>query len=158
MPPPVPPSVNDGRMIAGNPVSSRMPNASSSVATTPPLATFRPMRSIASLNSRRSSAIAIARAVAPISSTPQRSSAPELARAIATFSAVWPPIVGRSASGRSRSMINSTTSGVTGSMYVRSASSGSVMIVAGLELTRTTSYPSSRSALVACVPECALGH
>jgi hypothetical protein len=38
-------------------------------------------------------------------------------------------------------------------MYVRSANSGSVMIVAGFEFTRTTSYPSSRSALTACVPE-----
>jgi hypothetical protein len=36
-------------------------------------------------------------------------------------------------------MISSTTAGVTGSMYVRSAVSGSVMIVAGLEFTSTTS-------------------
>ena len=48
---------------------------------------------------------------------------------------------------------SSTNSGVTGSMYVRSANSGSVMIVAGFELTRMTSYPSSRSAFAACVPE-----
>ena len=59
--------------------------------------------------------------------------------AIATLSAVWPPIVGRIASGFSRSMISSTNSGVTGSMYVRSANSGSVMIVAGFELMRMTS-------------------
>ena len=44
-------------------------------------------------------------------------------------------------------MTSSTNSGVTGSMYVRSAISGSVMIVAGFEFTRMTSYPSSRSAL-----------
>jgi hypothetical protein len=35
-------------------------------------------------------------------------------------------------------MIRSTHSGVIGSMYVASASSGSVMIVAGLLLTRMT--------------------
>jgi hypothetical protein len=49
---------------------------------------------------------------------------------------VWPPTVGRIASGFSRAMIRSSDSGVSGSMYVRSANSGSVMIVAGLELTR----------------------
>ena len=50
-------------------------------------------------------------------------------------------------------MTLATNSGVNGSMYVRSAVSGSVMIVAGLELTSTTSNPSSRNALHACVPE-----
>ena len=40
-----------------------------------------------------------------------------------------------------------------GSMYVASAMSGSVMIVAGFELTRITLYPSSFNALVAWVPE-----
>ena len=50
-------------------------------------------------------------------------------------------------------MILATNSGVIGSMYVRSAVSGSVMIVAGFEFTSTTSKPSSRSALQACVPE-----
>ena len=33
------------------------------------------------------------------------------------------------------------------------ANSGSVMIVAGLEFTSTTSYPSSSSTLHACAPE-----
>ena len=69
------------------------------------------------------------------------------------LSAVWPPMVGNRASGRSFLMIFSTTSGVSGSMYVRSAVSGSVMIVAGLEFTNTTSYPSARRALQAWVPE-----
>ena len=36
---------------------------------------------------------------------------------------------------------------------VASAISGSVMMVAGLELTSTTSYPSSRRAFAPCVPE-----
>ena len=38
-------------------------------------------------------------------------------------------------------------------MYVRSAYSGSVMIVAGLEFTSETRIPSSRSTLTAWVPE-----
>ena len=43
--------------------------------------------------------------------------------------------------------------GVIGSIYVASAMSGSVMIVAGFEFTSTTLYPSSLSALHACAPE-----
>jgi hypothetical protein len=58
---------------------------------------------------------------------------------LARFSAVWPPSVGSSASGRSFSMICATGPGSSGSTYVASANSGSVMIVAGLELTRTIS-------------------
>jgi hypothetical protein len=38
-------------------------------------------------------------------------------------------------------------------MYVASANSGSVMIVAGLEFTRITRMPSSRSTRQAWVPE-----
>ena len=49
------------------------------------------------------------------------------------------PTVGSSASGRSRRMTAETDSTVRGSTYVRSANSGSVMIVAGLELTSTIS-------------------
>ena len=67
--------------------------------------------------------------------------------------AVCPPRVGNSASGRSRSQIESTDPGVSGSMYVRSANAGSVMIVAGLEFTSATSNPSRRSTLHAWVPE-----
>ena len=63
------------------------------------------------------------------------------------------PTVGSRASGRSRAMICSTTSTVSGSTYVRSAISGSVMMVAGLLFTSTTSRPSARNALQACVPE-----
>ena len=90
----------------------------------------------------------IARAFAPISSTLCFCRVPSFASAIATFSAVWPPMVGSSASGFSRSMTLRTQSGV-----VRSASSGSVMIVAGFEFTRITVKPSSFRAFTACVPE-----
>ena len=49
-------------------------------------------------------------------------------------------------------MIAATVRHSSGSTYVRAASSGSVMIVAGFELTRTTSNPSSRSDFAPCVP------
>ena len=54
---------------------------------------------------------------------------------------------------RSASITFSTYSAVIGSMYVASANSGSVMIVAGLELTRMTRTPSSRRTRQAWVPE-----
>jgi hypothetical protein len=134
-------------------VNSAITCASSQVLAIRPCGTLRPMRSMAAVNSSRSSAILIERALAPINSTPYFSSTPVSDNFIATLSAVWPPIVGRSASGFSFAITISTYSGVTGSRYVRSAISGSVMIVAGFEFTRMTSYPSSRSARDACVPE-----
>ena len=72
---------------------------------------------------------------------------------MAAFSAVWPPSVGSTASGRSLTMIDSMISGVMGSMYVASAKSGSVMIVAGFGFTRMTRTPSARSTRHAWVPE-----
>ena len=91
--------------------------------------------------------------LAPISSTPYSASTPASSSAIAAFSAVWPPRVGRMASGRSLAMIEVSTSVVIGSTYVASANSGSVMIVAGLEFTRTTRRPSSFRTRHAWVPE-----
>ena len=84
----------------------------------------------------------MASAVAPIISTSYLSSTPIFCSDSAQLSAVCPPIVGSSAkppgiAWRSVAMILATTSGVIGSTYVRSAMSGSVMIVAGLELTST---------------------
>jgi len=74
-----------------------------------------------------------------MSSTPNLSSTPDSATAKAVFKPVCPPNVGKRASGRSFSMIRATVSGSMGSTYVRSANSGSVMMVAGLELISTTS-------------------
>ncbi len=113
----------------------------------------RPIWAIAWRNSSRSSAIRIASREAPIISTPYFSSTPASASASAQFSAVWPPMVGSSASGRSFSMMRSTMRALIGSMYTASAVSGSVMMVAGLELTRITRNPSARSALQAWAPE-----
>jgi hypothetical protein len=116
MPPPVPASVNDGRMMAGRPTSSSAAFASSSVCATWLRGLSRPMESMARLNFSRSSALSITSARAPIISTPNFASTPIRSSASAVFSAVWPPIVGSSASGRSFSMILATISGVIGSM------------------------------------------
>ena len=72
---------------------------------------------------------------------------------MAAFNAVCPPSVARTASGRSLAMIRSINSWVIGSIYVASANSGSVIIVAGFEFTRTTRIPSALSTRQACVPE-----
>ena len=162
----MPPSVNAGRIIAGKPIlcncsrailapafKSVFPVSSLGALTIVAFGFSRPIRSIASRKSLRSSAISIACLLAPIISTPNFSSTPISSRAREILSPVWPPIVGKSASGRSFSIIFSTMSGVIGSMYVACASSGSVIIVAGFELTKTTRYPSSRKALQACAPE-----
>ena len=116
MPPPVPPRVKDGRMIAGRPTSFSASMASASVATTRLVGMARPMLSMAWRNSSRSSARAMARRSAPINSTPCRISVSLSARAMAQFSAVCPPMVGSRASGFSFSMIRATNSGVIGSM------------------------------------------
>ena len=108
---------------------------------------------MASWKRLRSSARWIASSEAPIKPMPSRSRSPDSASATATLSAVCPPSVGSRASGRSRSQIDRTDSWVSGSMYVRSANTGSVMIVAGFEFTSATSYPSRRSTLQAWVPE-----
>ena len=71
---------------------------------------------MASRNFWRSSALSMTSALAPIISTPYLASTPEASSASAVFSAVWPPMVGSRASGRSLAMIFSTISGVIGSM------------------------------------------
>ena len=104
-------------MITGSPMSSTTARASSIVWAMPERGTSRPMPTIASLNRSRSSAVAMASALAPIiSGVPGTPIRPRPYRAIATLSPVWPPSVGSTASGRSRSMIRATTSGVSGSM------------------------------------------
>ena len=116
MPPPVPPSVKEGRSTAGSPITSSAASASASEWASSERGVSSPMRAIASRNSSRSSALSMASALAPIISTPNFSSTPILRSDRAQFSAVWPPMVGSSASGRSFSMIIATISGVIGSM------------------------------------------
>ncbi len=115
IPPPVPPRVKEGRITAGRPVSSRTPLASSRVLAKPLRGTSRPMRPMASLKSRRSSPISTACRLAPISRMPRRSRTPRFEISTARLRAVWPPTVGRTASGRSRSRTFSRNSGVRGS-------------------------------------------
>ena len=59
------------------------------------------------------------------------------------FKPVCPPKDGKMASGFSSYKILETISSVIGSIYILSAILRSVIIVAGFELIRTTSYPSS---------------
>ncbi len=103
-------------MIAGSPVTSSACSASSSDFASRLFGEMRPIRSIAWRNSWRSSALAMAASLAPISSTPCAASTPPCDSAIAVLSAVCPPMVGSSASGFSRAMIFSTKAGVIGSI------------------------------------------
>ncbi len=102
--------------------SSRKRFFSSEVLTKAALGVARPICCMASRKSSRSSALSMASAVAPIISTPNFSSTPMRRSDSAVLSAVWPPMVGSSASlssgrsARSFSMILATISGVIGSI------------------------------------------
>ncbi len=115
MPPPVPPSVKEGRITAGSPTTASASRASASECAITLLGLSMPISAIASRNFSRSSARSITSALAPISSTWCAARKPEASSAIAVFSAVCPPMVGRIASGFSRRMMRSTNSGVIGS-------------------------------------------
>ncbi len=125
---------------------------SSSDSHTRETGTGSPMSRSMSLKAWRSSAFRMVSIPAPSNRTWYRSRTPAEASSVARFNPVWPPRVGSSASGRSRAMTRSTASTVRGSRYTRSATSSSVMIVAGFEFTSTVAMPSSRSALQAWVP------
>ena len=103
-------------MIAGSPTWSRASAASAKSLIRRERGVSRPMAVIASRNCWRSSAFSMAARSAPISSTPYFSRVPLRDRERAVFSAVWPPMVGSRASGRSRSMTLATISGVIGSI------------------------------------------
>jgi len=115
-------------MIAGRPTCSSASSASSTPAlrsafpfvlgavTMVARGFSSPIRSIASRKSLRSSAISIASRLAPIISTPYFASTPISSSASEVLRPVCPPMVGRSASGRSFSMILATVSGVIGSI------------------------------------------
>ena len=112
-----------------------------------------PTFSTIALKSSRFSPRLIAGISAPINLTLNLASVPRSLSAIAALSAVCPPSVARIASGLSISIIFSIYSAVIGSIYVASANSGSVIIVAGFELTKITRIPSARSTRQAWVPE-----
>src|SRR5262249_35592527 len=79
--PPVPPSVREGRRMAGSPTSARTRSASSSVWAMPLRGRSRPMPRIVSLKRSRSSARLMAATFAPVSSTPERARNPPPAEA-----------------------------------------------------------------------------
>ena len=99
--------------------------------------------SIVFLNSSLSSAFLIVKAVVPMSLTLFSLRKPLSSSSIARLSPACPPRVGSILSGFSSLMIFLTTSTLRGSIYTLSAISLSVIIVAGFELTSTTSIPSS---------------
>ena len=121
MPPPVPPSVNAGRTIAGRPISASARSADEVRSSAEAPSTIADgaygwsIRSSRSRNRSRSSAISIASRGVPRSRIGWRSNTP--ARAIATvrLSAVWPPRPASRPSGRSLTMTASTASTVSGS-------------------------------------------
>ena len=98
-----------------------------------------------SRKSSLSSAFSMAEMSEPSSRAPYFSSVPSRESCIAMVSPVCPPSPASTPSGRSFSMMRRTVCAVSGSRYISSARSLSVMMVAGLELTSTVFIPSCRS-------------
>ena len=84
-------------MIAGRPISSSARSASGRFLVWIERGVSSPILVMASRKRRRSSALSMASAVAPIISTSNLSSVPCRRSDSAQFSAVWPPMVGSSA-------------------------------------------------------------
>ena len=116
MPPPTPPIVNDGRMTSGKPSVLRELDRFGQRARHAALRhveadlAHRVLEQLPILGdldrlNRRADQLDVV----------LRRACRAAARSTARFSAVWPPTVGSSASGRSRSMIAASTSGVSGS-------------------------------------------
>jgi len=105
-----------GRITAGRPISVSTSRASARLFTIRPRQVSRPIFCMVALKISRSSPRRMASALAPIISTPCRSSTPCLTSSIARLSAVWPPRVGRTASGFSTSITFSSICQVSGSM------------------------------------------
>ena len=116
MPLPAPPRVKLARRIMGKAISAMASAACSGRVTSRLRGVSRPIAAMVALNSSRSSARRTVRTLAPISSTPWRSSTPCSASSTARLSPVWPPTVGRMASGRSAMITCSTVCQVSGSM------------------------------------------
>ena len=112
-------------------------SASATLLAMPERGVSMPSCCIVCLKTSRSSPRSIASRFTPMTITPYLSKMPALAKAEDMFSPVCPPRFGRIASGRSLAMICSRRLRFSGSMYVASAIVGSVMIVAGFELTNT---------------------
>ena len=128
-----------GRMITGRPMRSTTAHGLvERVGDARRRARSRPISIIATLNRSRSSAVAMASAFAPISSTPcPRRARPRSTSSIARLSAVWPPSVGSSGVGPlALDDLRRARRRRAARRRCASAKSGSVMIVAGFELAR----------------------
>ena len=152
-PVPPPPRIYEGLSIRGYPIFLLTLIPSWIDLTYSALRVLIPTFSIAFLNFHRFSATSIDFAEAPNSFILFCAKILFSSSSIARFSAVWPPKVGKTASGFSISIIFLRNSNVNGSMYVASAIFGSVIIVAGFEFTNIILYPSFFKALAACDPE-----
>ena len=101
IPPPVPPMVNAGRMITGNPILSANSCASWTLLAMADSGTGSCNFCIRFLNNSRSSAWSMALNLVPSNSIPSSSKMPVLLSFIARFNPIWPPMVGKMASGNS---------------------------------------------------------
>ena len=103
-------------MMQGKPSRPCTCSASSKLWAMAERGVSKPMRVMASMKRSRSSALSMASWLAPMSSTPAACSTPSRTKSKAQLRAVWPPMVGNSASGRSASMMLATVRHSTGSM------------------------------------------
>ena len=116
IPPPRPPKVKEGLIIAGSPIFFKHFDASENLFIISDLGRSIPISDIFLRNFFLSSAFAIAEDFAPISSILYFFSSPDFSAFIARLRAVCPPIVGNIASGFSFFKISSRTSIVIGSI------------------------------------------
>ena len=143
IPLPRPPIVKEGRTTTGYFKTVAASRASERLWQIIDRADSPPTRSTIPRNSSRFSPRRIASTSAPINLTPYFKRIPSSCNFMAALSAVCPPRVARIADGLSAAITFSRNSVVIGSIYVASANCGSVIIVAGFELTRITRTPSS---------------
>ena len=114
MPPPVPPSVYEGRMTIGMPPSSCVISLASRRLLAVRLAAWsRPTSSIRSRKSCRSSVRSTASMLTPMTSQPASSQKPSSCSVCARLRPVCPPIVGSTASGRSARTMRLREAGVS---------------------------------------------
>ena len=112
--PPLPPNVKDGRSTNGNPISCANSFPSKNELAIFAWQTGMPILIIHSRNFSRSSALSIALISTPINRTSNFSQIPNSSTSLQRLSAVWPPMVGKTASILFSSSICSILSTVSG--------------------------------------------
>mmetsp|Transcript_36794 Transcript_36794/g.49753 ORF Transcript_36794/g.49753 Transcript_36794/m.49753 type:complete len:272 (-) Transcript_36794:1415-2230(-) len=157
MPDPSPPRAKADRIISGYPMWCAASTASARVSQATEGAIFSSISCSLSENICRSSVAMIVSTEVPRTLTPYFSKMPVASSSTPQFSAVCPPMEMMIPSGFSRLMTSSTKSGVTGRKKTASAPADPpvpsaptfVWTEAMLGFMRTTSLPSSFSALIA---------